>query len=204
MTRYKHAEWLALLKERFGDDPANWAFRCPVCNDVATGADFTAALAAHPRKRTDGSVIMASDRLGQECIGRSLGALERPRTAKMEDSRKWGGRGCDWTTYGLFNGPDFVELDDGKEHPCFPIADQPITPTAAEAALLAYVDAVADELDPPNNDQPADGKSWPTHCWCGEPVQPSKALDHRCRQCAKHCEIAAHRAGRPSPRLGIS
>lgn len=122
MTRYKHAEWLALLKERFGDEPANWAFRCPVCDDVATGQDFKDALQAHPRKRKSGEAIVASDRLGQECIGRSLGALERPRS--VADARNWSGRGCDWTAYGLFSGPDFVEWDEGKERPCFPIADR--------------------------------------------------------------------------------
>lgn len=32
----------------------------------------------------------------------------------------------------------------------------------------------------------------PTHCWCGRPVQawPAETLDHQCRQCASHCELA--------------
>lgn len=38
----------------------------------------------------------------------------------------------------------------------------------------------------------------PTTCWCGRAVQA--APDHTCRQCAEHCEIAAYREGRPSPR----
>lgn len=127
MTIYKHAEWLDLLQERFGDDPKDWAFRCPFCNDVATGADFTAAIAERYKDQADSAGIKASNRLGRECIGRSLGALERPRTAKMEDARKWGGRGCDWTAFGLFQGPDFVEIDgpEGiKKQPCFPIAER--------------------------------------------------------------------------------
>lgn len=46
-----------------------------------------------------------------------------------------------------------------------------------------------------NPDPPAD---FPTHCWCGRPVQ--RGSDHECRQCAPHCELDAYRAGRPSPR----
>ncbi len=34
-------------------------------------------------------------------------------------------------------------------------------------------------------------KDFPTRCHCGQPVQ--RAQDHRCRQCAAHCEIARYR-----------
>jgi len=40
-----------------------------------------------------------------------------------------------------------------------------------------------------------ESEDWPTHCKCGAPVQSSDGLDHRCRQCAQHCAIAAYRAG---------
>jgi hypothetical protein len=33
---------------------------------------------------------------------------------------------------------------------------------------------------------------FPSHCYCGLPVQ-GYAGDHRCRQCAQHCEIAAYK-----------
>ena len=121
MTTYKHADWLALLEERFGKNPLDWAFRCPVCGDVATGEDFSAAIAERYKGSTSGSP-KSSDRLGRECIGRSLGVLERPRTG-IQDPQQWGGRGCDWTAYGLFSGPDFVETEEGKKLPCFPIAE---------------------------------------------------------------------------------
>jgi hypothetical protein len=39
---------------RFGEDPLNWAFECPDCGDIATGAEFPAG------KRS---------RVGAECIG---------------------------------------------------------------------------------------------------------------------------------------
>jgi hypothetical protein len=108
----QHEDWLAQLRERFGPDPMAWAFVCPNCGDVATGADFKAALAEHPLTRRDGSLISASEILARECIGRILGALERPRTKAMEDSREWGGRGCDWAAYGLFRGPVAIEAGD--------------------------------------------------------------------------------------------
>jgi hypothetical protein len=43
---------------------------------------------------------------------------------------------------------------------------------------------------------PAREDDFPTNCWCGEAVQPypSAGLDHRCRQCAKHCEMDKYRA----------
>lgn len=104
------AELLATLTERFGEHARNWAFVCPNCGDVATGADFKAALEADPRTRRDGTVVTASDIMGQQCIGRVLGALSRPRTKRMEDSRNWGGRGCDWAAGGLFSGPMFIEI----------------------------------------------------------------------------------------------
>lgn len=38
----------------------------------------------------------------------------------------------------------------------------------------------------------------PTSCWCGKPNR--LADDHVCGECPDHCELAAHREGRPSPR----
>lgn len=38
----------------------------------------------------------------------------------------------------------------------------------------------------------------PTTCWCGAPSQ--QADDHMCGECPDHCELEAHREGRPSPR----
>jgi hypothetical protein len=115
------AELLAELNERFGDDPMDWAFQCPGCKDVATARDFREALAAHPGQHTDGSPVMASDLLGQECIGRTLGALRR--------DVKYAGRGCNWCAYGLFSGPWFIVLPDGRKVASFPLADAPAVVT---------------------------------------------------------------------------
>lgn len=112
-----HAEFIATLTERFGPSPADWAFTCPACGDVATGADFKAALAEHPRTRRDGSEVNAADRLGQECIGRTLGALSR---------EPYHGRGCDWCAYGLIGGPLGVEMPDGRIVRSFRIAEKAV------------------------------------------------------------------------------
>jgi len=51
-------EFLATAHARFGEDPVAWAFLCPNCGDIATGADFGAA--------------EGRGRLGQECIGNTV------------------------------------------------------------------------------------------------------------------------------------
>ena len=77
-----HAEATAA----FGDKPIDWKFRCPNCGDVANGRDFIDA----------GVVEKLVERVGQECIGRHLGALGSPSTNT---------RGCNWAAYGLLPGP---------------------------------------------------------------------------------------------------
>lgn len=117
-----HEEFLTTLRERFGESPANWAFVCPQCGDVATGADIRTALADHPRERRKGELVTASDILGQECIGRTLGALTMPAEAWEAEVRAGRGRGCDWCAYGLFRGPLIVTMPDGNEMAAFRIA----------------------------------------------------------------------------------
>lgn len=109
-------ELLNEARDRFGDDPMKWAFQCPSCQDIATGDDFRQALAEHPRTnlRTNEPVI-ASDVIGQECIGRTLGALAKGRGA-------YTGRGCNWAAYGLLGGPWEVVLPNGRSMHAFPLA----------------------------------------------------------------------------------
>lgn len=112
------AELFAELTERFGPDPMGWAFKCPACGDVATGGDFKAALAEHPRTHRGGEPVWATDIFGQECVGRTLGALDK-------DGPKYTGRGCNFAAYGFIPGPWAVELPDGGQMHVFPIGPAP-------------------------------------------------------------------------------
>lgn len=108
------AELVAEARDRFGDDPLNIAFECPSCGDVATIRDF-------PADKREGA--------GQECIGRSLGALKGP--AATDGGRGEAPRGCDWAAYGLIRGPWEIVMPDGHSAWGFPLADAPV-PAAAE------------------------------------------------------------------------
>lgn len=102
------AELVEEARARFGDNPREWAFVCPACGDVANAQDFIDA-GADPA------------RLGQECIGRSLGALSGGPTS--DGGRARAARGCDWCAYGLFPGPWGVVMPDGREVRSFPLAE---------------------------------------------------------------------------------
>lgn len=109
-------ELVALAIERFGPDPTNWAFVCPSCGDVAVASDFP-----------DGS-----DSLGQVCVGRHLGALDRDRPETTNRNQR--GRGCDWAAGGLFRGPWFVATAEGREIPAFALAEPGAVPTGRQPA----------------------------------------------------------------------
>jgi hypothetical protein len=107
-----HATWMSLLRDRFGPDPRDWAFVCPGCGDVATGKDLEEALARNPRQHSERGggerPVTFGDLLGQECIGRTLGALDGTNDP-------YEGRGCTWAAYGLIPGPIGVHMPNGAE-----------------------------------------------------------------------------------------
>jgi hypothetical protein len=107
-------ELVAELIARFGEDHRLWAFQCPQCHDIASAQDFKDALdAAH----IDQDPFRY---LGQECIGRLLGAID-----KSIPKGTYSGRGCDWVAYGLFKGPEFIIMPNGNEVGSFAIAPAP-------------------------------------------------------------------------------
>lgn len=107
-------ELVAELTARFGPDHKTWAFVCPSCGDVATAQDVKDAL------DDKGNQDSPFRHLGQVCIGRLLGALQ-----KDQPEGGYAGRGCDWAAFGLFHGPEFVVMPDGREVPSFAIAPAP-------------------------------------------------------------------------------
>lgn len=107
-------ELTAEMTARFGPDHKQWAFICPSCKDTATAQDFKDVLTAN------GSDDNPFQHLGQICIGRLLGVLKRE-----QPKGGYTGRGCDWTAFGLFRGPEFVIMPDGHEVASFPIAPAP-------------------------------------------------------------------------------
>lgn len=127
MTHQKitQADLYDMLVERFSEDPMTWAFTCPTCGTTTTGLEMRQALEANPRTRRDGEPFTASDILGQECIGRTLGALHVPEA-------QWKGPGCTWVAFGLFRGPWEVERPDGGSTWCFPVAEAAAAPVAAQ------------------------------------------------------------------------
>jgi hypothetical protein len=108
-TEWTQADFLAEAARRFGDDPKKWAFTCPRCGDVATPQDFKDA-GADP------------NRIGQQCIGRQLGALSGSKPTK-DGGQSLASRGCDWTAYGLFHGPWTVVTPEGKQMYSFRFAE---------------------------------------------------------------------------------
>lgn len=131
------AELLAEARQRFGDNPLDWAFQCPSCGDVATGNDFSEALAKHPRTER-GQQVMTSDVIGQECIGRTLGALKGEATT--DSGRSKAERGCDWAAYGFLCGPWEIVLPDGRSVWSFPLADSSERTAKAEAPAAKGAD----------------------------------------------------------------
>lgn len=115
-AKLTHKELTAMAVLRFGDNALDIAFECPNCRDIAAIRDW-------PED--------ARDRAGQECIGRSLGALDAA-------DGKWDGRGCTFAAYGLIPGPWTIVMPDGQSVRGFPLADAPAaTAEGAQAEGVA-------------------------------------------------------------------
>jgi hypothetical protein len=118
VTKYLTFEELNTeAKRRFGDNDRAYAFACPRCGDVATLQDFLD--------------VGKPEAIGQDCIGRHLGALTGAhRPDKKGIVRGDAPRGCDWCAYGLFPGPWLIQMPNGKPVWSFPLAPGNPKPTA--------------------------------------------------------------------------
>lgn len=112
-TTLKRADWIRAAEDRYGGDPLQWRFSCPVCRHVASVQDWKDA------KAPDGAVAFS-------CIGRYLPAAA---------SHAFGGSPkspCDYAGGGLFRlNPIHVVDQDGREHEVFDFVDRPLKPREA-------------------------------------------------------------------------
>jgi hypothetical protein len=94
-------EWRTEAIRRFGPDPLNWRFACPVCHHVASVSDWKAAGA------TEGEAAFS-------CVGRWTGG----RQAFGEGTGP-----CNYAGGGLFRlNPQPVIDEEGKTHHVFAFA----------------------------------------------------------------------------------
>jgi len=104
-----HEEWVAEAIERFGADPLNWAFVCPVCGTVQTVQEYKAAGAP-------------STAAGFSCIGRWL---EDSREAFEVGGVDGEGGPCNYAGGGLFHlNPVHVTMPDGEIVQAFAFAKE--------------------------------------------------------------------------------
>jgi len=96
------AEWQALGKKLYGDDPRKWEFRCVRCGNVQSHASVTA------RNPQIGHVWRW---ISYACEGRHTDGV-----------------GCDWSLGGLFRIHTREVVDDGQEPaPVFLFAAEPMS-----------------------------------------------------------------------------
>jgi hypothetical protein len=99
---FTEAEWIAEARARFGDNPNDWAFRCPACRCRITVGDYRRAGAPE-------------DTIAFSCIGRFNG-----KGGSMEKPSKFG---CNYAGGGLFRlNPVDVIREDGKTSTMFAFA----------------------------------------------------------------------------------
>lgn len=101
-------EWFAEGVRRFGLDPLQWRFRCPVCGGVQTPGEFKEL-----------KVGLDPQMAYLNCKGRYL---ERCRRAFGVNPRGMVNSPCDYSSGGLLKVGRRVVYD-GVEHNVFPFAD---------------------------------------------------------------------------------
>lgn len=102
------SEWLNEGKRRYGPDPLDWKFMCPICGRVYTAREHQEAGSSGPNSAY------------QECIGRYLGAGSYSKG-------KGNTNGCNWCAYGLFGTAGkgrLIEDQDGSVVEVFCFADE--------------------------------------------------------------------------------
>lgn len=119
------AEFRAALKRQGVPSHENFAFKCPMCGTVQSGADLIKAGAGETFDDVEKYLAFS-------CIGCFTGAPKKGEST---------GRGCNWTLGGLFRTHKLeVVTEDGEHHPRFALA------TAEEAQAHMHAN---DEINRP-------------------------------------------------------
>lgn len=112
-----HAKWLAEAERRFGPDPMQWKFVCPVCKHVASTQNYKDAGAP-------------SEAVGFSCVGRWAGAKRdalglNPEAVKRGELAPAKGDGpCNYAGGGLFRlNPVEIEMEGGAKTHAFAFAE---------------------------------------------------------------------------------
>lgn len=92
MRVLKFGDWMNELKEKFGNDSAQWKFKCPSCGHIQCGADFEA--------------------IGQDRGNASFNCIGRHKK----------GVGCDWSLGGLLQIHSTVVVKELQLFPVFEMA----------------------------------------------------------------------------------
>ena len=106
-------DWRKEAVRRFGPNPMTWAFECPICHHVQTGADFV-------------KIGANSQSAYQECIGRQMEGRASGLGTKPGKNGELSP--CDYAAFGLFRamgeGAYLVTPEGGEgQVPVFPFAE---------------------------------------------------------------------------------
>jgi hypothetical protein len=102
----------------------DFAFKCPICSTVQSGASLIAAGAGKTFDEVEPFV-------GFSCVGRFTNAGPHKKNAPA-------GKGCDWTLGGFFKLHCLEVVDDeGKHHPRFELASPEQAQSLAKAEVAA-------------------------------------------------------------------
>ena len=116
MKQITQDEFLSEAKRRFGDNPRNWKFVCPMCGTVQSVQQLLYAVLASGGKKDD-----VHGYIGYSCIGRFTGQGDKGISAKTKGI-PWD-KGCNWTLGGLLRVHTLEVQIDGKPRPTFELAE---------------------------------------------------------------------------------
>lgn len=103
VTTISRAEWIAEATRRFGNDPMDWRFVCPVCKHEAAARDW------HAARAPEGAIAFS-------CVGRWTGA-------GTGFGKQGASKPCNYTGGGLFRLNPVRVVHEGIEHQVFAFAD---------------------------------------------------------------------------------